>query len=201
MHEVTLFSKDEFRACICVLEEDFDLVAEEAEEVVACRPAQDHDPQQELQPDSPHHRPPLHLCEFNAMWRFSTALTSKRATDRSQTCPKFALRAKSDQMVSVSLIWQLGHVGKGPDVFAKPRHSARRIAVVHGQGRRQVTPTRNSNFGENGRFPYRRGTAEWFRHGFERKLRPSSTQHSIFPTGNEIQFCFDRQYAHADFHI
>ncbi len=26
----------------------------------------------------------------------------------------------SDQMVSVSPIWQLGHVGKGPDVFAKP---------------------------------------------------------------------------------
>ncbi len=26
----------------------------------------------------------------------------------------------SDQMVSVSLIWQLGHVGKGADVFAEP---------------------------------------------------------------------------------
>ncbi len=25
----------------------------------------------------------------------------------------------SDQMVSVSPIWQLGYVGKGPDVFAK----------------------------------------------------------------------------------
>ncbi len=27
----------------------------------------------------------------------------------------------SDQMVSVSLIWQLGHVRKGADVFAEPR--------------------------------------------------------------------------------
>ncbi len=30
----------------------------------------------------------------------------------------------SDQMVSVSPIWQLGHVGKGPDVFAKPPYCA-----------------------------------------------------------------------------
>ncbi len=28
----------------------------------------------------------------------------------------------SDQMVSVSLIWQFGHMGKGADVFAKPPH-------------------------------------------------------------------------------
>ncbi len=49
------------------------------------------------------------------------------ATD-SQFCPEFAQTAKmtSEKMVSVSPIWQLGHVEKAADTFAKvPIHSLR----------------------------------------------------------------------------
>ncbi len=58
------------------------------------------------------------------MGRFGAALFSKRVVpqlpdlyNRNQICPKFALR---NQMFMFP-IWQLGHVGKGLDVFALAR--------------------------------------------------------------------------------
>ena len=48
MHEVTIFSKHELWPSISVVQEDFDLITQETEEVISGWPAQDHNTQQEL---------------------------------------------------------------------------------------------------------------------------------------------------------
>jgi len=54
-------AEDELGSFVGKLEEDVDLVAEVAEEVVAGFPANDEHSKHELQPQTPQHRPPSHL--------------------------------------------------------------------------------------------------------------------------------------------
>ncbi len=56
-------------------------------------------------------------------------------------CPKSQELMASDQTEFVSLVWQLGHVGKGPNVFAK---SPKSLSLTHTYSHPHLTPTHTS---------------------------------------------------------